>query len=55
MQLRISYLKDAQIVKSLKYKDALRAESQYESEADFARGFKTGAMIMLEILIKDST
>jgi len=37
-----------------KYKDALRAESQYESEADFARGFKIGAMIMFEILVKDS-
>lgn len=36
-----------------KYKDALRAESQYESEADFERGFKIGAMLMLEVFLNE--
>ncbi len=31
------------------YADALRIEAQLESEADFARGFKLGAALTLEL------
>ena len=33
-----------------RYKDALGAESQYESEADFARGFRLGVLLMFDVL-----
>lgn len=36
-----------------RYKDALRIESQCESEADFERGFKLGAMLMLEVFLNE--
>ncbi len=32
------------------YTDALRIEAQLESEADFARGFRLGSALMLDIL-----
>ena len=32
------------------YTDALRIEAQLESEADFARGFRLGTLIMLEVM-----
>ena len=32
------------------YTDALRIEAQLESEADFARGFRLGIMIMLDVM-----
>ena len=30
--------------------DALRIEAQLESEADFARGFRLGVLIMLNVM-----
>lgn len=35
------------------YTEGLLVESQLESEADFARGFRLGALIMYEILSDD--
>ena len=32
------------------YSDALRIEAQLESEADFARGFRFGVLIMLDVI-----
>ena len=32
------------------YSDALRIEAQLESEADFARGFRLGVLIMLNVM-----
>ena len=32
------------------YTDALRIEAQLESEADFARGFRLGALLMLDVM-----
>ena len=32
------------------YADALRIEAQLESEADFARGFRLGVLIMLDVM-----
>ena len=32
------------------YTDALRIEAQLESEADFARGFRLGILIALEVM-----
>ena len=32
------------------YADALRIEAQLESEADFARGFRLGVLIMLNVM-----
>ena len=32
------------------YTDALRIEAQLESEADFARGFRLGVLIALEVI-----
>ena len=32
------------------YTDALRIEAQLESEADFARGFRLGVLIMLNVM-----
>lgn len=32
------------------YSDALRIETQLESEADFARGFRLGVLIMLDVM-----
>ncbi len=32
------------------YTDALRIEAQLESEADFARGFRLGVLIMLDVM-----
>ena len=36
-----------------KYKDALRAESQYESESDFVRGFRLGILLMIDVISSD--
>ena len=33
-----------------RYQDTLGAESQYESEADFARGFRLGVLLMFDVL-----
>ena len=32
------------------YTDTLRIEAQLESEADFTRGFRLGALLMLDVM-----
>lgn len=35
------------------YTDALHIEAQLECEADFARGFKLGSLLMLDVITKE--